>query len=164
MTGPMSGDRNYEHALRVIGRHLDSETGFHAGIEEVEGGFTVHFQPIQGEERTSDFAWDRLDDLLIFNSAGRGIGAKRKRNAGLWAEIQGGREDIFRALGHMLDEDQATRVTVDELDDGLAVSYLRPASGNGGGSEERQAVLTIEQLRDIQATAQARRNKATESA
>ncbi len=164
MTVSTDGDHNYEYALRAIGRHLDSETGFHARITEIETGFTVQFQPVQGEERTSDFAWERLHDLLIFNSAGRGIGSKRKRNAGMWAEIPGGREDVFRALGHMLDEEGASEVSLDEKESTVVLTYLHPDRNAAERSHTQHMTLTVEQMRDIQANAQARRNKAAETA
>lgn len=161
MTGPADGGPDYEHALRAIGRHLDSETAYHVRILEVDDGFTVQFQPSQqGEARTSHFAWDRLQDLLIFNSAGRGVHSKRKRNMGLWTQIPGGREDFFRALGHRLDEERATGISVDELQDGIALSYISPNPDDALRSDKHHSILTLEEMRDIQATAQRRRQEA----
>lgn len=162
MTGKVDGITDYEHALRVIGRHLDSEIAFHVRVLEVDDGFTVQFQSLQqGEARVSHFAWDRLQDLLIFNSAGRGVGGKRKRNTGLWSEIAGGREDFFRALGHKLDEEGASSLNVDELQDGIALTYVCPDPEDPIRSNKHHSVLALQDMRDIQAVAQQRRDEAT---
>lgn len=161
MTSKTDSGTDYEHALRAIGRHLDSETAYHVRILEDDDGFTVQFQASQqGEVHASHFAWDRLQDLLIFNSAGRGVGGKRRRNTGLWSQITGGREDFFRALGHKLDQERASGISVDELPDNIALTYVCPDPENSIRSDKHHSLLTLDDMRDIQAIAQQRRDEA----
>ncbi len=165
MTVARENTSPYENALRAIGRHLDSETAYRARILEVEDGFTVqfHVSPNHVDARTVLFDWERLDDLLIFNSAGRGVAGKSKRRIGLWSEIEGGREDFYRALGNKLDRDAASAVTVDELSNGVALSYTSSAAPDGPRGDKHCITLTRETMQTLQAEAQRRRGEAASS-
>lgn len=149
----------YENALRAIGRHLDSETAYHARVLEVEDGFTVQFQssPNHADGHSAHFPWERLQDLLIFNSAGRGVGGKRKRHLGLWADVEGGRENLYRAMGNKLDTDGASAVSVDELPDGVALSFMSVDPQDALLTDKHHLVLTLDDMRALQAEAQHRR-------
>jgi hypothetical protein len=145
---------DYESALRVIGRHLDTEPTYHLSLLEVRDGFTVRSHPsrFRSDARTSQFTWDRLNDLVIFHMAGRGCLRRRPRHSGIWANFPNGHEDFFRALGHQLDDEQGNSLSVEELPDGVGVSYMRPARGDGLGNEKAHTVLAyadIEQMLEV---------------
>lgn len=165
MTVAREGTPAYEKALRAIGRHLDSETAYQARVLEVEEGLTVqfHVSPNHVDARTVLFPWERLDDLLIFNSAGRGVPGKSKRRIGLWSEIEGGREDFYRALGNKLDLDAASAVSVDELSNGVALSYTSPGAPDVPRGDKHCMTLSPETMRTLQAEAQSRRGEAASS-
>lgn len=123
---------SYERALRVIGRHLDWEPAYHPSILEVPDGFTVRSQPVRHRTagRVENFDWVRLSSLDVLHSAARHIGRRRVKHQGMWGAMQNGHENFFRALGFILDRDGASSVSIDELPNSLAVSYMRPAPGD----------------------------------
>jgi hypothetical protein len=153
------GRVGYEHALRVIGRHLDAEPVYHVTLLEVVDGFTVrsHASAHRSDGTSTHYSWDRLRDLVIYQTAGRGVKRRRSRHSGMWANYPNGHEDFFRALGHELDADHASSLAVDEVPDGIAVSYMRPMETD---SVQYQKVHRMMQRDDVEAllrAAQARR-------
>jgi hypothetical protein len=156
---------SYENALRVIGRQLDTEPAYHLSIMEVEDGFTVrHWAALhQSEARTTHYTWERLRDLSVFQSAGRGCVRKHGRHQGLWATIPGGHQAYFRALGHQLDEENASSLTLDEVPEGVAVSYLRPDSDNPLRSHKYHVIMSENDVRALVAEAEMRRGKRLEA-
>src|SRR5947209_6554777 len=150
---------DYESALRVIGRHLDTEPTYHMSLLEVRDGFTVRSHPsrFRSDARTSQFTWDRLNDLVIFHMAGRGCMRRRPRHSGIWANFPNGHEDFFRALGHQLDKQGGSSLSVEELPDGVGVSYLRPAVGDGSGSEKAHSVMAYGEIEQMLEAARQRR-------
>jgi hypothetical protein len=69
--------------------------------------------------------WRRLSDLAVLHTAARSFGKRKAPHSGIWASFPNGHEDFFRALGYLLDSEQAANVSIDELPDGFAVSYVR---------------------------------------
>lgn len=122
----------YGVALRVIGRHLDAEPTYHLNLLEVADGFVVRTHPsrFRSDARTEQYGWERLHDLVVFHMAGRGCLRRRPRHSGIWANFPNGHEDFFRALGHRLDGESASSLSVEEMPDGVDVSYMRPAEGD----------------------------------
>jgi hypothetical protein len=163
MAQSLQQNAHYRQALRAIGRHLDSEIAFNASILETEEGFTVRYQssPHFDLARTLHFPWERLHDLLIFNSAGRGVPGKRKKSFGLWDNFDGGREDFFRALGTRLDDETASSVNVEELPDGIAISYVSPDRDNPLRTQKHHTVLNLDAIREVLRVAQRKRGVAS---
>jgi len=156
-------DLGYEQELRVIGRHLDAEPAYHVSILEVDDGFTVRYQAAQhhSENRTVQFSRERLRDLYVFNSAGRGVRRKRDRHEGIWGKFANGHQDFFRALGYILDENRATSLAVDEIPEGLRISYCRPASDNPLQLEKCHMELAEADIVKMVEVAQLRRGRQT---
>lgn len=152
---------SYEQALRVIGRFLDAEPSYHLSVVEVADGFTVssNSSRFNADGRTIQFTWDRLNDLLVYHSAGRGLHRRHHRHRGIWADFPNGHEDFFRALGFNLDSESARGLTVDEAPEGITVSYLRPDRSHGDGEsfESRETVMQKEEIQKLLEAAQARR-------
>lgn len=138
----------YERALRVIGRHLDAEPAYHPSVLEGPDGFTVRSQPVRHRApgRVAHFDWPRLDSLNIVNAAARLTGRKRRRYSGMWDALPSGHEDFFRALGFTLDQVQASDVSIDELPDGLSVSYVCPADSGGRLFEKRHVIYGVDDV------------------
>lgn len=118
----------YEEALRVIGRHLESEPVYYASILEVNSGFTVRYQLSRqtAQVKTVEFPNHRVRDLSIFQTAGRGSGTRKQRHSGLWKHSECSRQEFLRALGCMLDQSQASALALDELPEEIRISYVRP--------------------------------------
>jgi hypothetical protein len=151
----------YEQALRVIGRYLDAEPTYHLSVVEVPDGFTVESRSsrFKSDGRTVQFTWDRLNDLLVYHTAGRGLSRRHHRHRGIWADFPNGHEDFFRALGFQFDSEGATNVSVDEVPEGVTVSYTRPpAAGKGAGEPEPQKIVMHKaEIQGMLEAAQARR-------
>lgn len=154
---------DYEPALRVIGRHLDAEPAYHISLLETVDGFTVRSHPSgHRPDGTSNlYSWDRLNDLVIYQTAGRGVRRRRSRHSGMWANFPNGHEDFFRALGHELDEQQASSLAVDEVPEGVAVSYLRPRAAETLLFEKVHRVMRREDIEEALRAARARRGRST---
>lgn len=148
----------YEQALRAIGRHLDAEPIYQISMTESPDGFVVRSQQSGhgAESRSIEFGWERLHDLVILQTAGRGLRRRRPRHAGLWANFPNGHEDYFRALGHVLDEEGASGLQVDEIPEGIAVSYDRP-----GRSERHRMTMQRADVEQMLRDAQSRRDLQT---
>jgi hypothetical protein len=151
----------YQRALRVIGRHLDAEPAYHVSILEVADGFTVRSHPARHrtDGRIVHFKWDRLQDLVIFHTAGRDCARRRHRHQGIWANFPSGHEDFFRALGFTLDTEGATSLSVDEVPEGIAVSYMRPSPGNALSFEKCHTVFHKREIEAMLRAAQQRRGQ-----
>ena len=151
---------SYEQALRVIGRFLDAEPTYHLSVVEVADGFTVRSQSsrFKSDGRTVQFTWDRLNDLLVYHTAGRGLNRRHHRHRGIWAEFPNGHEDFFRALGFNLDSEAAGSLTVDEVPEGVTVSYLRPDPEKSGEFETCHTVMRKAEIQKLLEAAQARRD------
>lgn len=148
----------YEDALRIIGRHLDSVPSYHASVVEVPTGFTVRWRPARHktENKLRIFAWEKLDDLDIFNSASRNVRRREQPHRGIWNELPTGHEDFFRAFGHGLDAAAASALTIDEVPGGLAVSWVQPA-GESGRLEKLHRVYKRAEIEQLINDAQGRR-------
>ncbi len=155
---------SYERALRVIGRHLDAEPAYHTSVLEVPDGFTVRSQPVRHRSsgKVTHFDWRRLADLAVLHTAARNFGKRRAPHAGIWASFPNGHEDFFRALGYTLDSEQAANVSIDELPDGFAVSYVR-ADGRHA-FEKHHRLYRAEEIEDLLKSALARRGTASTEA
>jgi hypothetical protein len=151
----------YQRALRVIGRHLDAEPAYHVSILEVPDGFTVRSHPARHrtDGRIVHFKWDRLNDLVIFHTAGRDCVRRRHRHQGIWAHFPSGHEDFFRALGFTLDQEGANSLGVDEVPEGVAVSYMRPVADNPLSFEKCHTVYHKQEIEQMLRSAQDRRGK-----
>lgn len=134
---------SYEIALRVIGRHLDAEPAYHVSILEVDDGFTVRYQVTQHQTdgKTIQFSKDKLADLFVFQTAGRGLARKHERKAGMWADLPHGHQEFFRALGFALDQDGARSISLEELSEEVRVSYMHQDPNNPVRLEKRHVVL-----------------------
>jgi hypothetical protein len=105
------------------------------------------------------FDWRRLADLAVLHTAARSFGKRRAPHAGIWSSFPNGHEDFFRALGYTLDSEQAANVSIDELPDGFAVSYVRANPRHA--FEKCHRVYRAEEIRSLLAAALARRGTAS---
>ena len=155
----------YEPALRVIGRHLDAEPAYHISLLETVDGFTVRSHPSghRPDGISIVYSWNRLHDLVIYQMAGRGLRRRRSRHSGMWANFPNGHEDFFRALGHELDAQQASSLAVDEVPEGVAVSYLRPREAESLLFEKVHRVMRREDIEEALYAARGRRGQSVSS-
>lgn len=138
--------KSYQRALRVIGRYLDSEPAYHVSVSEVADGFTVRSHSTQrgSDEVVKHFPWDRLDDLDKYYSGARGLGRRPSRYQAIDRNFPCGHEAALRKLGSILDEASASSLSIDEVPNGLDVSYMHPRQGRG--TEKFQKVYAPDEL------------------
>jgi hypothetical protein len=153
---------DYESALRVIGRHLDAEPTYNVSVLEVNDGFTVRTQQTRArsDAHSTQFTWDRLNHLVVFHVAGRGCARRRPRHSGIWANFPNGHEDFFRALGHQLDAEHGSGLSVEEMAHGVEVSYYRPAPSSETEREKSSTLLAFADIETMLEQARTRRNAA----
>ena len=133
---------------------------------EIEDGFAVRFHPRPQEEevRTLTFNWERLMDLSIFHSAGRGVMRRHDRHAGNWSEFPGGRQELYRALGAALDDAGAQNVEVEELPGQLRLHYDLAGESEGAGPDRTERTLGEDEIHALVVEARKRRGKGGGSA
>lgn len=121
---------SYEWLLRALGSFLDSSPTCRISLAELPDGFLVRLlhglDELEPEVMTFDrnALHDQLDRLFqrhkpVFHASHRGV----------WASFPSGHSDFFRALGHELDRSGARDILIDELEDGLIVTYVREGDG-----------------------------------
>lgn len=116
----------YDVSLRKLGAWLDVALAYWVAVTEVEHGFVVQYhnremEPVFAERffpRAEVLAL-RLGDLRLRRRLARRIGGRLQ---GVALE-PGGYQDLFRTLGHHLDERAASFVALREDDDMLILSY-----------------------------------------
>jgi hypothetical protein len=155
---------SYERALRAIGRHLDAEPAYHTSVLEVPDGVTVRSQPVRHRSsgKVIHFDWRKLADLAVLHTAARSFGKRRAPHSGIWSSFPNGHEDFFRALGYALDSERAANVSIDELPDGFAVSYVRANTRHA--FEKCHRVYRAEEIEGLLASAHARRGTGSSEA
>src|SRR5205807_9885124 len=104
--------------------------------------------PRRADERVLHFEWERLGDLDLFYSGGRGLkrSSRSRRHPDLWENFPCGHETALRKLGSILDADGASSLSVDEVRDGLDVSYMRPNPERPKSQERHQKLYSPEEL------------------
>lgn len=147
---PIPPQAGYETALRVIGRHLDLQGCRQTTLFETAGGFIA--RAVISDPRTPvalEFHADELAGLMEQARAGRGKGVRTELGSPL---LPTGYEDFLRALGHDLDQRNATGVLISELRNVVVVSGVEPGVVTGNPAlvpfEDQLRPNDIERLLD----------------
>jgi hypothetical protein len=123
-------------------------------------GFLVRLQRAlhKLEPQVLHFERDRLKEQLEqLGRQRKSVG--RSRHQGIWSAFPNGHQDFFRALGYELDQASARNVLIDELEDGIVVTYTYPETSNGSGWKKRMVVLRLHEIEAILNAAFERRQK-----
>lgn len=131
-SGRVRSDRidTYEWLLRALGSFLDASPACRISLAELPDGFLVRLlhglDELEPEVMTFDRGalQDQLDRLFQRHKP-----QFHARHRGVWATFPSGHSDFFRALGHELDRSGAHDILIDELEDGLVVTYVRDYEG-----------------------------------
>jgi hypothetical protein len=161
MTEPAEGGRvnTYQWLLRALGAYLDERPSCRISLAEVPDGFLVRVQRTLHtlEPEIYRFNHQRLrEQLTILFEQRKGAGGVR--HEGIWSSFPNGHADFFRALGYELDQESARNVLIDELEDGIVVTYFRP---DNEGWKKRMVFLGLEDIKNILNAAFERRGTAT---
>jgi len=116
----------YQSMLRAIGAFLDAQPSYHIAVAEVPDGFLLrmHRAPHIPEPMvlhvTRTALVEQLEQLRVTKPR------KPALQPGLWSRFPNGHQDFLRALGHELDEASAQSMLLEELEDGIVLTYRYP--------------------------------------
>lgn len=160
---------SYQDGLRKLGAWLDAASARAVVIRESRLGFIVRYdrQDIEGVFIQRFFTYPELrslrrGDWRFRRTLVRRIGHKLQGVAG----EPGGYQDLFRALGHTLDEAPASHVHIseDEVEGKLVITYHHAPHGSVRdtvvmvlGPDEREAVRKAARSRRVERGIPARR-------
>lgn len=157
-------EQSYQWMLRALGAYLDEESSCRITLAEVEDGFIVRLQRYLHKMEPLVFRLERatLQQELERRMRDRNPTRTHARHQGVWAHFPNGHQDFFRALGYELDEAGARGILIDELEDGIVVTYRR--ADDGGEAEKQMTLLTEDKIEDILNTAFERRKQGQSTA
>jgi hypothetical protein len=155
----------YQWLLRALGAYLDEQPSCRISLAEMPDGFMVRLQRAlhKLEPQVIHLSRDTLKEQLAELKAQRKV-RNRARHQGIWSSFPNGHQDFFRALGYELDQASARNVLIDELEDGIVVTYTYPDATNGNGWKKRMVVLRLDEIEAILNAAFERRRKPAPSA
>lgn len=161
MPGAEAGqEQTYQWLLRSLGAYLDREPSCRISLAEVDDGFIVRLQRAlhkldpQVEHFKRATLVEQLTELMNQPHSGQ-----RTRHQGVWSKFPNGHQDFFRALGYELDQSSARVILIEELEDGVVVTYNYPDSENGSHWKKRMVVLGVDEIEAILNAAFERRGK-----
>ena len=148
----------YQWMLRAIGAFMDDEPSCRISLVEIPDGFVVRLQRHLHKLDPLVYHFDRtrLKDQLHALAQQRPKSTARPRHQGVWANFPNGHQDFFRALGYELDEASARDILVDEMEDGILVTYRPPSTI---GTQKRVVELHSDEIETILNDAFARRGR-----
>lgn len=162
MPGAEEGrELTYQWLLRALGAYLDEEPSCRISLAEVPDGFIVRLQRAlhKLEPEYEHFKRETLVEQVHELFTRKRPSGARTRHQGIWASFPNGHQDFFRALGYELDDSHASNILIDELEDGLVITYNYPDEQNGQSLKKRLVVLGVEEIEVILNAAFERRGK-----
>jgi len=120
---------------------------------ELPDGFLLRLYPYTdlngSEQQVVHFQRETLGTQLKQLLQGRkGRSARTFQHRGVWSSFENGHQDLFRSLGYELDEASAQGVLIDELEDGVLLTY-RYLDSAASSWKKRMRVLTREDIQTI---------------
>jgi hypothetical protein len=155
----------YQATLRAVGKYLDERVSHHLNLIELPDGYNVRYQ---GDEPESDqavafFSWQQLlgQNELLGQRREKGE-SNRFSSRDTKPELNAtgpkdGYENFLRALGYELDRTEAYTITLDELDNGILLTYLFIDARESFMPHKRMVFLTPKELDTVKQDALHRR-------
>jgi hypothetical protein len=159
MIGHAGQEVSYQRLLRALGGYLDQEPPGRFRVLEVLEGFTVLVERGGGRPLVQQVHFERTTLAQQAEQLVRGRKVFSKGPSENWHLCRSGHQDFLRALGYELDDSEARGLSVDELEDGLVVtySYLDPTQGY---SWRKHVVLLREpEMQEILKAAKSRKQR-----
>lgn len=153
-------EHTYQWMLRALGAFLDEQPSCRISIAEVPDGFLVRSQRTlhKLEPVVLHFRQDRLTEQLHRLMLEKRHPQPQAHHQGVWSHFPNGHQDFLRALGYELDDAGASGILVDEIEDGVVVTYSYLDSTDGQW-HKRIVVLGIPEIEEILNAAFERRKK-----
>ena len=147
----------YQATLRAIGARLDGMRVCRINLLEVADGFMIRYQESQDDSQLSLLHCEHRELLSLSTE----LEHKRKRKGFSFSQKEssvGTYENVLRALGFELDQAEAYSLLIDELDDGMVVTYqyLRPSEDFQ--ARKRMVILGAEAMAAVIEDAKSRRD------
>jgi len=141
-------ENTYQWMLRAIGAFMDDEPSCRISLVEVPDGFVVRLQRHLHKLEPIVYQFDRARLLQQLRDLGRlrPKNTNHPRHQGVWADFPNGHQDFFRALGYELDQAEARDILIDEMEDGILLTY-RPANTISG--HKRVVELSVAEIETI---------------
>lgn len=150
LPGAESGrEGTYQWLLRALGAYLDDQPTCRITLTEMSEGFLVRLQRTVSKIDPTvvllrrEHLVDQIHALLDKSRPATGV-----RHPGVWQNFPNGHQDFFRALGFEFDEAQARGILIDELEDGLVLTYSF-RDPESGAWRKRMALLGVEDIEAI---------------
>ena len=147
-------EKSYQRLLRAVGAYLDKQPTCRISMVELPDGFVVRVHRSMHEVETHDIRFDQqtLTQQLEQMEDGRTredlLPHVKVRHQGIWKKLPTGHQDVLRALGYELDQENARQVTIDELEDGMILTFRSPDTPDGA-SRKYIAVLDLNGLERV---------------
>jgi hypothetical protein len=160
MRAETSRATSYQWMLRALGAFLDEEPSCRLTLAEVPDGFLVrvHRSLHKMEPKLFHFNRDTLTEQLEELERQRATSLRRVHHPGIWSTLPNGHQDFFRALGFELDAAGAHAILIEEVEDGLVLSYSCDDPDTGEW-RKRMLVLGLPEMEEILNAAFERREK-----
>jgi len=155
-------ETSYQWMLRALGAFLDEEPTCRITIAELSDGFLVRLQRALHRLEPQVFELTRKDlvEQLRRRAEGRKGESGPVHHQGVWAHFPNGHQDFFRALGYELDDASAHGILIEEVENGIVVTYSYPDK-DSSGERKRQLFLGVQEIEQILNSAFERRQKDT---
>jgi hypothetical protein len=138
----------YQSMLRAIGAFLDTQPSYYLAVAEVPDGFLVrthrsaHAPVPTVLHLTRTALGEQLEQLRASKPHQRVVQPR------LWSRFPNGHQDFLRALGYELDEASARVILLEELEDGIVLTYCSPQPETGV-VRKRLVVLGLPEIEAI---------------
>ena len=155
-----SSMESYQWLLRALGSYLDEEPSCRITLAETTDGFLVRLQRAlhKLDPQIVHFKRQTLKQQLEELAQHRRF-VGHARHQGIWSSFPNGHQDFFRALGYELDEAKARAILIDELEDGIVLTYSHPDPNTPDGWDKRMVMLGLKEIEEILNAAFERRKK-----
>ncbi len=131
MNADIQNSLSYEPLLRAVGAILDERSPARFSLLETPGAFTLLLQRWNGEPPLDSVHLDHVGLLEQAEQLVRRRQPPLRHRRNTWALADGRYEDALRSLGFELDDSRAHSILLNELGNGLLVTYnyADPAHG-----------------------------------
>lgn len=147
----------YQATLRALGAYLDHEEARRINLLEENGGFAVRYQPDRDHPDSVMVHWE--NHALLSISHERQQKRRRQSMFGRAGQAKTTYENVLRALGYELDVVEAYSILVDEIDDGMVVTYQYLNPTEGFNAKKRMVILGSDVMKSVLQDAEARREQ-----
>jgi hypothetical protein len=155
--GTRQETKSYQESLRKLGAWLDAVRAVRVNILELVEGFAARYQQADVDVVIMQRFFTH-HDVLALRWGDHRLRQRIRRQRGL-ARESGGYQDLFRALGFVLDEKSASLIQLDERDNDLIVTYLTPDASDGSTPKQCRDVFGPDERAALREHAKQRRRE-----